>query len=207
MKLSSVFVIGDSISIGYWPYLCEYLKGSFRCLRKKGVKEALWNLNIPMGVNGGDSSLVLNYILNNHIHKEIPKVDCFLFNCGLHDIKTFYFNKKQISLRKYKKNLCLIIKDASKFAKRIFWINSTPIDDIRHNTLFKDFFRYNKDVVKYNNMAEKIMKKYNIPVIDLYSFTLNCGQNIYTDHVHFKKPICKKQAKYIASFLFKEILY
>lgn len=95
MKSQSIFIIGDSISIGYSPYLQKYLKEKFYFLQKKGIKESLWNHDTLMGANGGDSSLVLKYLNNNHIHQEIPKVDYFLFNCGLHDIKTNTISKKK----------------------------------------------------------------------------------------------------------------
>jgi GDSL-like lipase/acylhydrolase family protein len=205
-KLPSIFILGDSISIGYSRYLCEYLKGKFRCSRKKGLKEFLWNSETQRGANGGDSSFVLNYLCNNHKHKEILKVDYFLFNCGLHDIKAdFILKKKQISLSNYKKNLCLILKEVNKFSKHIIWVNSTPIDDTKHNNgKNKYFFRYNKNLIEYNNVAKKIMEKNNIPIIDLYSFTKKCGDNIYIDHVHLKKRIYKKQGKYIAKFLLEQ---
>lgn len=205
MKLPSAFIIGDSISIGYDPYLKKYLNGKFRYSRKQGAKEANWNLDMPMCANGGDSSLVLKYLRGNHIHKEIPNVDYFLFNCGLHDIRTgTVLKRKQIPLLSYRINLCLIIQEINKFANHIIWINSTPIEDARHNSLCKDFFRYNDDVLLYNNEARIIMQKFNIPIIDLYSFTLLCGQNPYSDHVHFKETIYQKQSKFIARCLIEQ---
>lgn len=205
MKLPSVFIIGDSISIGYCPYLRKYLKGKFQYSRKRGVKEALWNLDIKMGANGGDSSLVLKYLRGNHSHKEIPEVDYFLFNCGLHDIKTNPISKKkQTPLLKYGKNLLLILQKLNRFADHVIWINSTPVNDTRHNTRCKDFFRYNKDLLVYNSVAKNIMQKHNIPIIDLYSFTRKCGHNLFTDHIHFKKTIYLKQSIYIARFLLKQ---
>lgn len=206
MKLPSVFVIGDSISIDYDPYLRKYLKKFFLYSRKQGIKEALWNLDIPMGANGGDSSLILEYFYNKNKHREIVNVDYLLFNCGLHDIKTDPIsNIKQISSLKYKNNLCLILKKIKKIANHIIWINTTPIDNLRHNTKNKIFYRYNEDVIVYNNIAKKIMEKNKIPIIDLYSFTLKCGKNIYTDHVHFKKVVCRKQGKYISDLLIKNL--
>lgn len=205
MKLPSAFIIGDSISIGYDPYLHKYLKGKFRYLRKQGAKEALWNTGIQMGANGGDSSLVLKFLCSNHVHKEIPEVDYLLFNCGLHDIKTDPVSKKkQTSLSKYKENILSILQGANKYADRVIWINTTPVNTARHNALCKDFFRYNKDVQTYNRVAQKIMQKNKIPIIDLNSLIRIRGHNAYIDHVHFKEKIYKKQGRHIARFLLEQ---
>ncbi|MFA5828058.1 MAG: SGNH/GDSL hydrolase family protein [Candidatus Shapirobacteria bacterium] len=205
MKLPSVFIVGDSISIGYDPYLRKYLKGKFWYSRKLGTKETFWNPGTPMSANGGDSSLVLKYLQNNHKHKEIPKVNYLLFNCGLHDIKTNPITeKKQITISRYRENLRLILQKANKFTNYIVWVNSTPVNDTWHNTRCKDFSRYNKDVLEYNCAAKKIMQKHKIPTIDLYSLTLKFGQNLYTDHIHFKKTIYQKLGRYIAFFLYKQ---
>lgn len=55
MKL---YVIGDSISIQYGPYLEADFRGVMGYPRKEGEEEALLNLDIPQGANGGDSSMV-----------------------------------------------------------------------------------------------------------------------------------------------------
>lgn len=75
---------------------------------------------------------------------------------------------------------------------------STHVDDIRHNKRKRGCFRYNKDVVKYNEIANKIMKQYGIRVIDLYKFTYNLkSENMYRDYVHYKDEISRKQAEFI----------
>lgn len=205
MRLPTVFIIGDSISIGYDFYLRKYLKGKFRYSRKQGNNEVIWNNDIPMGANGGDSSVVLKYLYGNYAHKEIYKVDYLLFNCGLHDIKIDPLkNDKQIPLSKYINNLRLILQIVNKYAHHIIWINTTPVDNYRHNTRQKDFYRFNEDVTEYNTAAELIMHENNIPIIDIYSFTLRCGQKLYTDHIHFKQTVCKNQAKYIARYLLEQ---
>ncbi|MGI5841386.1 MAG: SGNH/GDSL hydrolase family protein [Patescibacteria group bacterium] len=204
MSKPSLFVIGDSVSVDYGTYLCRYLRETFQYSRKQGTNEVAWNHGVAMGANGGDSSLVLKYLCSNYCHKEISKVDYLLLNCGLHDIKVNPASKKkQISLIKYWINLLLILRNVNRFADHVVWVNSTPVNDEIHNTRCKDFFRFNKDVLAYNNVAKNLMQKFDIPIINLYSFTLKCGKNIYTDHVHFKKTVSQKQGKFIASFLLK----
>ena len=60
--LPEVFLIGDSISMYYGPYLQKYLAGSYTLLRKEDNGHAADNLDIPTGANGGDSHMVLQYL-------------------------------------------------------------------------------------------------------------------------------------------------
>ena len=55
MPLPTCYVIGDSISIQYGPYLESALGASWQYDRKSGDAEARKNLDIPIGANGGDS--------------------------------------------------------------------------------------------------------------------------------------------------------
>ena len=56
--MRSVFVVGDSISIQYGPFLEQMLSGRIAYARKGSedatMAEALRNLDIPVGANGGD---------------------------------------------------------------------------------------------------------------------------------------------------------
>ena len=71
-----VFVIGDSISLGYGPYLERYLAPFFRYARKNGAENVMRTLGIaPGSANGGDSSQVLKYVAANAVHGEIPATD------------------------------------------------------------------------------------------------------------------------------------
>ena len=62
MTKPSIFVIGDSISIQYGPYLQKALAPWCGYARKSGEEAALKNLDNPMGANGGDSSMVHDYV-------------------------------------------------------------------------------------------------------------------------------------------------
>lgn len=60
--MKKIFVVDDSISIQYGPFLEKYLQGIMRYSRKEGTEEALQNLDIPQGANGGDFSRVVAYL-------------------------------------------------------------------------------------------------------------------------------------------------
>ncbi|NBI05553.1 SGNH/GDSL hydrolase family protein [Senegalia massiliensis] len=200
MERQKIFVIGDSVSIHYGPYLRKMIKDKFDYDRKRGIEQALKNLDKPIGANAGDSRMVLEYLTEEY--QKNLKYDILIINCGLHDIRVDRFsNKIQVELEEYKLNLIKIIEISKTIANKVIWIGLTPVIDEIHNLRKEGFLRYGEDVKSYDNAAKQIMKEYNIPYIDIYNFTKNLGVDIYSDHVHFKDNIKKLQAAFIAGYL------
>ncbi|MCP5529625.1 MAG: SGNH/GDSL hydrolase family protein [Opitutaceae bacterium] len=85
--LPKVYILGDSISIHYGPFLQQHLRGVMDYARKEGEDEALLNLDHPAGANGGDSARVLAFLQAKSCAGGID-ADVLLVNCGLHDIRT-----------------------------------------------------------------------------------------------------------------------
>ncbi|WP_461614760.1 SGNH/GDSL hydrolase family protein [Clostridium sp. Marseille-QA1073] len=198
--IRSLFVIGDSISIHYGPYLKEMIKDKFTYDRKRGLEHALIDLDKPVGANAGDSNMVLEYLQEEHRLGSI--YDVLIINCGMHDLRRDReFNRVQIEIDKYKSNLEEIIKLSKKMAKEVIWISLTPIIDEIHNERKAGFLRYNSDVEKYNEISSWIMKEENVKIVDLYNFTKNLGRDIYCDHVHFKEEVRRLQGAFIAGYL------
>ncbi len=196
-----VYVIGDSISIQYGSYLEKSLRGRFNYDRKGGLAQAIQNLDIPVGANGGDSTMLYSY-LQEQDSKGI-RYDILLLNCGLHDIKSDTITGiKQVSIEVYKETLKSIIKLTKMMANEVIWIRTTPVDDNIHNSRCEIFHRYNEDVVAYNNAADELMEQMVIRSIDLYEFIMNLDVNLYCDHVHFNEEIRKLQAAFISGYLF-----
>lgn len=197
----NIYVLGDSISIQYGPYLQGYLKGLMGYARKAGEEEALLNLDKPLGANGGDSSMVLSFLKGKAGQGGID-ADLLLVNCGLHDIKTDpATGRKEIPLPQYEENLRAIIQTVAAMRPRLIWIRTTPCDEIVHNRPGMAFFRFAADCAAYNLAADRIMSKAGIPSIDLHTFTLKLGNDLFCDHVHFHDPIREKQAAFIAGWL------
>ena len=199
-KCPKVFVIGDSISIHYGPYLKNSLVGFFNYDRKRDKGQALKDLDNPVGANGGDSEMVLAYLkeLQNDTNF---KTDYLLVNCGLHDIKRASSNDStQVSLKKYMDNLQSIIFISEEMKVKLVWVNSTPVLDTIHNRRVP-FFRFEKDLLAYNKTADSLMELSNIPIIDLNTFTNKYIPNAFIDHVHYKTDIREKQADFIAGNL------
>jgi hypothetical protein len=198
-NLPKVFVIGDSISMHYGPYLEKSLSGFFTYDRKKGNDTSLDN---PNGANGGDSNMVVSYLKEL---KENPhfKTDYLLINCGLHDIKRNTENSEpQVSLEQYSKNLYEIVSISKELDAKLIWINSTPVVDSVHNSKV-NFKRYNEDLIKYNLISNEIMTKMKIQIIDIYTFTIKFIPDRYIDHVHYNNEVRQKQADFIAGNLVK----
>ncbi|MFC1453705.1 SGNH/GDSL hydrolase family protein [Verrucomicrobiota bacterium] len=196
-----IFVIGDSISIGYGPFLKQYLDGAITYSRKEGEAEALLNLDKPVGANGGDSSRVLEFLKASANTKSI-KADLLLVNCGLHDIrKDPETGQVQVAIEAYKQNLLSIVSVAKDLQTTLVWIRTTPCDEKIHNKPGMKFHRFAADCAAYNAVADRIMNEAKVPMIDLFTFTKNLGPDIFRDHVHFHEHIRQKQAAFIAGWL------
>jgi len=203
MTLPRIYVVGDSISIHYGPFLQQYVAGVVEYARKDGEAEALLNLDRPQGSNGGDSSMVL-YFLRAAVTAQTIKADLVLLNCGLHDIKTDpATGAKQVPLDAYRRNLQAIVPLVQEgLGSKVVWIRTTPCDEKVHNTRpGMGFHRFSDDCRAYNATADAIMKAAGVPSIDLHTFTLNLGPALYCDHVHFNEPVRRLQAAFIAGWL------
>jgi acyl-CoA thioesterase-1 len=153
--LPRVLIIGDSISIGYTVPLQEMLKGKANVHR------------IPM--NGGPTT---NGLKNIDKWLGDGHWDVIHFNWGLHDIK--YMNEKgdlvavnqghqQVPIDEYEGNLNKLVDRLEKTGARLIWRNTTPVPPGAQG-------RVPGDEVKYNAVAEKVMRAHNIPTDDQYSF-------------------------------------
>jgi lysophospholipase L1-like esterase len=201
LSLPAVFVIGDSISIQYGPYLEQYLQGFWEYDRKRDDGLSSANLDNPAGANGGDSGMVLDYV---KIRLKDPnfKPDVLLLNCGLHDIKTpVGTTQKQVSLETYKSNLVNIFDLLTARGIKLVWVRTTPVDDEQHNSRQRSFHRFASDLDAYNEAADAIFSSREVPIVDLYQFTKNLGNDIFIDHVHYGEEVRAKQAAFIAGCL------
>jgi lysophospholipase L1-like esterase len=197
-----VFVIGDSISMGYGPFLEQYLAPRFRYAAKRGSENPMPALGLPVHGNGGDSSQVLKYLQSNDAHGEIPATDYLLINCGLHDIRTDpATGVKQIDENSYRTNLKQIVATARPLCRHVCWVRSTPCDEAVHNTRPAGFHRYAADGRAYNAIADSVMRSNDVPEIDLYAFSVAQGPDLYADHVHFHPHIQARQAAFIAGWI------
>lgn len=198
-----VFVVGDSISIQYGPYLEKFLAGKAKYDRKKDIpgQKAEANLDFPTGANGGDSRMVLAY-LKSKVAEPDFRPDVLLLNCGLHDIKLDVKTRTyQVDSASYRQNLHAIYALARKHNIPLVWVRSTAVVDSIHNSRSTAFHRHAKDLDAYNRIADEVWHQYKVPLVDLYEFTRSLPGNNYIDHVHYNENTRAMQAAYIAGFL------
>ena len=201
MNKFRLFVLGDSISMQYGPFLERFTSDWFDYSRKTG-DHGFSNLDNPMGANGGDSSMVLEYLTGCSASRFTT--DYLLLNCGLHDVKTDpATGEYQVGMDQYRKNVAASAAFAVAIARTPIWITTTPVVDEIHNSRIRDFHRHAKDVVAYNTIAREVALRSGMPVIDLHGFTMALGsaQELFADHVHFVESVQERQAAFIAGFL------
>ncbi len=197
--MKKMFLLGDSISLHYGCYLAEYLTDIYKIESKPGLNQALNDIDNAVGGNGGDSSMVLAYLKERDAADDLD-VTLFAFNCGLHDIKRkvpeeYY----QVPLDAYEANLEEIYQILLRRGIQPMFILTTPVDEVKHCTeIPAGIKRYNADVDAYNEVAIRMAKKYEAPIIDLYTFSKNVKGEKYCDYAHFNVETRKKQAAFIA---------
>jgi lysophospholipase L1-like esterase len=195
--MKKLFVLGDSISIHYGPYLRNMVRGVFEYARKQAAGAGLTDGQLT-DANGGDSSLVLDYV---RVQLAGQQPDVLLLNCGLHDLRTDPdTGGKQVPLEAYQSNLHEILRMVPPNV-RLVWVRTTPVNDERHNSRQVGFHRYNRDVVRYNEVADKLCKAAGVPAVDLYTFTRNLSGELFCDHVHYHERVRELQAAFIAGHL------
>lgn len=139
-----------------------------------------------MAENGGNSRHILSR-LDEWLAGINPAI--IQINCGLHDLRRDHGAEANAVMEDdYEPNIRQIIQrlHAALPQTIIIWAQTTPVMDERHNVV-KDFYRYNEQVIKYNQTAQRVMDELGIPVNNLYAVVEKAGreQIMQPDGVHF----------------------
>tara|TARA_B110000259_G_C14030351_1_gene406397 strand:+ start:368 stop:1381 length:1014 start_codon:yes stop_codon:yes gene_type:complete len=185
-KLPNVLIIGNSISIGYTPYVQRELKGKCNVYR------------IP--VNGGDTMLCLRKL---DFWLGDSTWDVIHFNFGLHDLKRLKNNKLDITGKVvntqevYAANLNkIVIKLKTNTKSKLIWATTSVVPEGAEGRI--------KGVeVEYNRIAEKIMKDNQIIIDDQYDLTSKHPTEQKKENVHFLKEGMERQGKQVAKCISK----
>ncbi len=151
----NVLIVGDSISIGYTPFVVKALQPQVNVEHNEG--------------NGGSTVRGIQKIEQWIGGKQW---DVILFNFGLHDLvyadsarKYDVVNgKESVPIEQYKKNLSQIVAKLRETTATLIFINTTMVPE---NSLGRKV----EDPAKYNEAAAEIMKQNGIKVIDLYTLS------------------------------------
>ena len=191
-----ILIIGDSISIGYTPF----------------VKEGLVN-NAEVFHNPGNAQHTGTGLKNidEWIGKE--KWDIIQFNWGLWDLCYRHSDSKvqgnrdkengkiTYTIDEYSANLDSIVTMLqSKTEARLIFVTTTYVPE-------NEAGRYNSDAIKYNDAAKKIMNKHSIIVNDIYDQSISIHQKFGkgSDDVHYSNQGYKELGELVADFLDTEI--
>lgn len=198
-KTTKLLIIGDSISIGYFPYLQQELK----------------IYNVLVAHNEGNARDTGNGL--NNIKKWIgnnKNWDIIQFNFGLWDL--CYRNKDlqdsesldkingklTTSIEKYKENLDSIVQTLKTLTRaKLIYVTTTYVPEGEHG-------RYSIDAVKYNDAAKEIMKKHLIMVNDIYSQSMLIHNRFgkEANNVHYSNDGYNELGKLILPTLIEEVV-
>jgi len=194
VKLPNVLILGDSISIGYTPFVKELLK------YKAIVTRPTLENGKPENCQGTS-----NGIKNIKRWLGDTKWDVIHFNFGLHDLKHVDpatgknsnnpEDPQQANLKQYKQNLTEIIDVLIQTGAQLVFATTTPYPDKVDGPL-----RDSKMPVKYNNAAVKIMNKNGIIINNLHAFVVPRMKEIQRpNNVHFTQEGSKALAAQVAN--------
>jgi len=152
----SVLIIGDSISIGYTPF----------------IKTAL-SPNVEVAHNPGNGGSTLRGMESMDKWIDNRDWDVIVFNFGLHDMVHKDSSGKYdvvngtiaVPLKEYRKNLEAIADKLNETTAKVIFVTTTMVPEGASG-------RKTASVPAYNELALKVMKKKNIQVVDLYQPSL-----------------------------------
>ena len=186
--LPKVLIIGDSISLGYTPFVAEILKAEATVTHNKGnagpTEHGLRDIDRWLGTTQWEV-----------IH----------FNWGLHDLcyrnpesKT-QGNRDKLkgtlttSLEQYEANLEQLVLRLKKTGAVLIWATTTVVPEGEEG-------RFVGDDLKYNEVASRVMKKHGILIDDLHALTKGFGPELFREpgNVHYQPDGYKKLAEQVA---------
>lgn len=198
--LPKVLILGDSISIGYTPFVRELLNGWAEIYR-------------PMHENGKPENCQGTTNALKHIDRWLGDTqwDIIHFNFGLHDLK--HVNPDtgknsndpnhplQADLKQYKKNLKTIVEILKLTNAELIFATTTPYPDVVNDPL-----RDPGMPRKYNQAAINIMNRNGVRINNLHAFVVPRMAEIQKpQNVHFTKTGSQVLAKQVADSI-KEII-
>lgn len=183
-NLPNVLIIGNSISIGYTPYVRKDLAGVANVYR------------VPE--NAGDTKKGLQSL--DHWLSDM-KWDVIHVNWGLHDLKyTVSDEHPDVPLDQYEKNLRVLLKRLEETGAKIIWAQTSYVPDgvTPRRDLGSD--------VQYNDVAKRVVKEFKgIVVDDQYKLTKANLDNQKPHDVHFEAAGYEQQGAQAAKYILKAL--
>jgi hypothetical protein len=194
-SLPQVLIIGDSISIGYTPFVKKELQGKAEVFHHKGNAQ-----HTRTGLEKLDSWL------------GDTEWDVIHFNWGLWDLCYRHPDSKAqgkrdkangtitTPLTEYEKNLDTLVSRLEKTGAKLIWAHTTVVPE-------GEVGRIVGDDVKYNQAAARVMKKHGIPINDLHTLTAGFPTErfIKPGDVHYTKEGSQKLGAQVAEAILAQL--
>lgn len=187
----NIFLIGDSIRLGYEPALREAFGDEV-------------NIFSPTNENCRTSQHIATSLGLWSNKFDFPKkVDIVQFNCGHWDAAHWFFYPESVtSLAEYEKNIRMIIYIIKKVypGAKIVFATTTPMNPedpvgVSMNP------RSTEEISRYNAAAVKVATEEGVYVNDLNSFCKDWGAEYYSDYCHYTKDSYKLIAEEVKRYV------
>lgn len=191
-----ILIIGDSISIGYTPFVKENLANTAAIFHNPGNAQH----------TGTGLKKIDEWIGNG-------KWDIIQFNWGLWDLCYRHPDSKvqgnrdkengiiTYTIDEYASNLDSIVTILkTKTEAKLIFVTTTYVPE-------NEAGRFKNDVIRYNDAAKKIMKRHSVTVNDLYEQSIPIHQKFGkgSDDVHYSNQGYEKLSNLVTGFLKTEI--
>lgn len=189
--MKQIFLIGDSIRMGYCERLKELLKAKAEVI-------------YPQENCRSSQSIIMN--LHNWVKLCDPeRVALVQFNCGQWDAGHFHYDAEALtSLREYKKNLEIIIR-----LLRFYFPKATPVfaatTPMNPSYPKNENPRTNEDISNYNEVARSVMNAYGVKFNDVFALKDLWKEQIFIDYCHLTENGYRCLADHMATYLEKLI--
>ncbi|MCP4309668.1 MAG: SGNH/GDSL hydrolase family protein [Bacteroidetes bacterium] len=183
-----VLIIGDSISLGYTPYVKELLKEEAIVIHNEGNAEYT-----------GTGLLMIDEWLGKE------DWDVIHFNWGLWDMYGWRFKDTLRTPDVYARNLEILLARLEQTGAKLIWATTTPACTApeRNNLTLID----STTEEAYRTAALRVMKKHKVQVNDLYT-SIKPRQNEYAigeNDVHFTSEGSQFLAEQVANEIRKNL--
>ena len=166
--MKRVCLLGDSIRLGYQPFVAAALVG-------RAVVDGP-----PANC---ESSRVLRSMLSEWVR---DRPDVVHVNCGLHDVRHDPgAERPNGDIAEYGANVEAILNDLEALGiRRIVWASTTPVDEARDGT--GPSRRWNADIERYNAVARTLAENHGAAYNDLHEAVRSHGSSalLHEDGVH-----------------------
>ena len=171
-----IFLLGDSIRMGH-----DGKPGYERFLRQKSAGH--WAIHSP-DENCQFAQYALRHVHQWAGHCPAPAIELVIFNCGLWDVLRMFGDDPltppevyTLMLTRLNRRLRLLFPQA-----KLLFLTSTPtLEDLYTGPCL----RKNADIRQYNALAQAVMERDGVPVLDLYTVAACFPESWWDDHVHF----------------------